>query len=147
MNEPFPTDQYLRLISEVNKETSRKNRFVLPHTESWRGSITLFGKLSVSWSTFLTSQQYLRDRYRKTQETPLDFSQLIQVGIGVAFFVSIASAPFDVANTKKQAQNLSIGDLFSTATWKTLYRGWPLSALGLVIHNIASMIVIEKLRI
>lgn len=99
----------------------------------WRGFTAYWTKLSVNWVAFLVAQKYLRDR--NTTDKPLTLPQLMKIGVQVAVIVSIASAPFDVANTRKQIN----------ATHKiSEYRGWPLSALSLVIHNIATVVVLDR---
>jgi hypothetical protein len=115
------------------------------YKDGWRGFTTHWAKLSVNWSTFLVAQKHLRDRYRKRPEQALSLPQLAGIGAQVAVIVSLVSAPLDIANTLKQAQNLSPAQLFSGNAFRRLYRGWPLSALSLTIHNIASVIVIDKL--
>lgn len=115
------------------------------YREGWRGFTTHWSKLSVNWITFLMAQKYLRDQSSESSKQPLSFPQLTKIGVEVALIVSLVSAPFDVANTLKQAQNLTPSHLFSRQGIFKLYRGWPLNALSLVIHNIASVTLIEKL--
>lgn len=115
------------------------------YRDGWQGFSTHWSKLSVNWVAFLTAQKHLRDRSSGLSGHPLSFAELSKIGVQVALIVSFASAPFDVANTLKLAQNLTPSHLFSRQAIFKLYRGWPLNALSLVIHNIASVIVIEKL--
>lgn len=115
------------------------------YREGWRGFTIHWSKLSVNWITFLTAQKHLRDHYSELSEHSLSFSELTQIGVQVALIVSLVSAPFDIANTLKQAQNLTPSHLFSRRGMFKFYRGWPLNALSLVIHNIASVTLIEKL--
>ncbi len=117
-------------------------RLKTAYKDGWRGFATHWSKLSVNWVAFLTAQKYLRDQFPGQS---LSFSELTKIGIQVALIVSIVSAPFDIANTLKQAQNLSPSRLLNRHTIFKLYRGWHLNALSLVIHNIASVTVIEKL--
>jgi hypothetical protein len=116
------------------------------YKEGWRGFTTHWAKLSVNWSTFLMAQRYFRERSHTQTEQALSISQLTKVGIQVALTVSVVAAPFDLANTLKQTHNRSPSHLFSRAAIRTWYRGWPLSALSLSIHNIASVIVIDRLE-
>lgn len=113
--------------------------------DGWRGFATHWSKLSVNWVAFLAAQKYLRDQSSGLSGQSLSFSQLTKIGVQVALIVSLVSAPFDIANTLKQAQNLTPTHLFSRQGILKLYRGWPMNALSLVIHNIASVTLIEKL--
>lgn len=115
------------------------------YKDGWRGFTTHWAKLSINWTVFLEAQKYLRERTRKKPEQILSLPQLAGIGAQVAIIVSLVSAPFDIANTLKQAQNLSPTHLLSGKEFRKLYRGWPLSALALITHNVASVIVIEKL--
>lgn len=115
------------------------------YRDGWRGFATHWSKLSVNWVAFLTAQKYLRDRSSGSSRDSLSFPQLTRIGVEVALIVSLVSAPFDIANTLKQAQNLTPSHLFSRHGVFKLYRGWPLNALSLVVHNIASVTLIEKL--
>ncbi|HSX11847.1 MAG TPA: hypothetical protein VLF94_09045, partial [Chlamydiales bacterium] len=54
--------------------------------------------------------------------------------------------PFDTKNTRKQAENQSPKQPLARTTLRTSYRGWPVSAISLVIQNIASIIVLDKLK-
>lgn len=116
------------------------------YTNGWQGFTTHWLKLSVNWITFLTAQKYLRDRNTSHVEQSLSLLQLFKIGTQVAVIVSLMGAPFDIANTLKQAQNLKPSHLFSKKRICKLYRGWPLNALSLIIHNIASVIVINKVN-
>ncbi|HNA62428.1 MAG TPA: hypothetical protein PKW79_05070, partial [Rhabdochlamydiaceae bacterium] len=115
------------------------------YRDGWRGFTTHWSKLSVNWVAFLTAQKYLRDQSSGSSKASLSFPQLTKIGVEVALIVSLVSAPFDIANTLKQAQNLTPSHLLSRNGVFKLYRGWPLNALSLIIHNIASVTLIEKL--
>lgn len=124
---------------------NRKRRFSLidAYKDGWHGSGTYFTKRSVTITTFLIAQEYLRESNRKSSNY-LNLSELIKTGIQVALPVSIVAAPFDIINTLKQA-NLKYSDLFSRSNISKIYRGWPLNAVSLVIHSIASVALMEKL--
>lgn len=115
------------------------------YRDGWRGFTTHWSKLSVNWMTFLTAQQYLRDQSFSSSKERLSFPQLMKIGVEVALIVSLVSAPFDIANTLKQAQNVNPSHLLTRNGVFKLYRGWPLYALSLAVHNIASVTLIEKL--
>lgn len=114
--------------------------------KDWQGFSSNWAKLSVDWSVFLVSQQYFRDREQSGQEA-LTLTQLTKIGIKVAFIASLATAPFDVANTLKQSQNIKASSLFSGNIISNLYRGWPINVTKLMIHNIASVILIDRLSL
>ena len=111
----------------------------------WGGFSTNWAKLSVNWTAFLIAQKYLRDQSCDTPGQLLSLSQLVKIGTQVAFIVSVASAPFDIANTLKQAKNLSPSHLLNRNGILKIYRGWPISALSLIIHNVASVILIDRI--
>lgn len=109
-------------------------------TFSWRGFSIHCAKLSVNWTTFLVAQHILRERYSKGQE--LSWKHYVTMGTQVALLVSVVSAPFDFANTYKQGRDINV---FSKVRLYQMYRGLPLSALSLVIQNVASVTLIEYL--
>ncbi len=133
--------------AKILSASTGKNSYSLKgiYENGWRGFATHWTKLSVSWVSFLTAQRVLRDRIQGQSDQPLSLPQLTKVGLQVAFIVSLATAPFDMANTLKQTHNLNPITLLSQKNLPKLYRGWPLQALALSIHNIASVIVIDKL--
>lgn len=110
----------------------------------WQGFSAYWMKRSVGTVTFLTAQAYFRDRAH-SQSDSLDYLTLIKIGIQVAFVLSIISAPFDLANTVRQACNRSLFLEGSQVKVLRLYRGWPIYALSLVIQSVASVILMEKL--
>lgn len=130
--------------SEIRSAVNGKFEYRL-NLNAWEGFPANWRNLSVSWSTFLISQQYLRALHQQQQQEPLTLPQLAVIGTEVAFIVSLTSAPLDIANTVKQAHGLSLKHFLSNNAWYKLYRGWPLSALSLTIHNIASVTLIDKL--
>jgi len=129
-----------KMLSIVAAKSSFSLRKI--YKNGWFGLVTHWAKLTIAWSTFLVSQKYLREKYSNQK---LTLYQSIIVGIKVAAVVSIASAPFDVANTLKQSQNKNLTFLFSGHPLRNMYRGWPLNALSLIIHNTASIVVINQL--
>ncbi len=112
------------------------------YKHGWQGLKTYWMKRSINMTTFLLAQEYFRKKNRK-DGSKLSRLGLIKTGAQVAFFVSLVGAPFDMANTLKQACSIDIS-LFSQKIMP-LYRGWPLYAASLIIHNIASVILIENL--
>lgn len=134
--------------AKIASASGGKQRFSLSgsYRDGWRGFSAHWTRLSVYWSTFLIAQEALRTHYRQKQGCPLNLFQLAKIGTEIALIVSFVAAPFDIANTLKQAHNLSPVQLLSGKIFRKLYRGWPLSALSLTVHNVASVIVIEKLR-
>jgi hypothetical protein len=126
---------------------SSKSCFTDAYKIGWQGFTAHWSKLSVNWITFLTAQKYLRDHSSRSSQQSLSFTQLVKIGVEVALIVSLVSAPFDIINTLKQAENLTPSYLFSKQKIFKLYRGWPLNALSLVIQNIASVTLIEKFTV
>lgn len=133
----------LKILSAYTGKVSFSLKDV--YKQGWQGFATHWGKLSVNWMTFLVAQKYLRDKDSIQPEQHLSLLQLAGIGIQVAIIVSLTGAPFDIANTLKQAKNLNPFYLFSRNGVYKLYRGWPLNALSLVVHNIASVTVIDRL--
>lgn len=117
------------------------------YKEGWRGFATHWSKLSVNWTVFLTAQKYLRDQASESSAQPLTSPELIKIGVQVALLVSLASAPFDLANTQKMGQNLKMASFFSKGNFSQFFRGWHLNFVSLCIHNIASIALMTKLGI
>lgn len=133
----------IKILSAYTGKASFSLRDVYKH--GWQGFTTHLSKLSVNWMTFLIAQKHLRERNSSQSEQPLSLLQLTKIGTQVAVIVSLMGAPFDIANTLKQAQNLNFSHFFSRNGIYKLYRGWPLNTLSLIIHNIASVIIIDRL--
>ncbi|MBS0585823.1 MAG: hypothetical protein JSR76_05945 [Verrucomicrobia bacterium] len=106
--------------------------------KGWTGTTTNFARLSVTMSTFLVTQERLRRHYSQKSHS-LAFSELAKIGVITAIVVSIVSAPFDAANTRKQTDTKSI-KLFTRP-----YRGFPCYFTTLVIQNMASAWLIDYL--
>jgi len=115
------------------------------YKDGWRGFTTHWAKLSVNWVSALVAQKTLRDRARTSENPTLSLPQLIKIGVQTGLFVSAVGAPFDVANTLKHTRDQRLSHTILGAGLRTWYRGWPMHALSLVIHNVASVILIDKL--
>jgi hypothetical protein len=115
------------------------------YKDGLRGFTAYWTKRSVSWVTFFTAQKILRERASARSKEPLSPSQLAWIGVQVALIVSVASAPFDYANTQKQANNQNLSSLLSRKTIAVWFRGAHLNFLSLVIHNIASVSLLAHL--
>lgn len=115
------------------------------YKEGWKGLGVYWAKKSVTMVTFLTSQKYLREVNRSNAEQPLSFFEMLKVGAQVSLIVSVISAPFDSFNTLKQSQNVSLFHFALRSGALKLYRGLPLNVLSLVIQNVASVAVLEKM--
>ncbi|MCB1114152.1 MAG: MC/SLC25 family protein [Chlamydiia bacterium] len=111
----------------------------------WQGVSVSWAKRSVSMMTFLCTQEHLREAYRRDKK-PLNPATLTYIGTQVAFIVSIVSAPFDFANTKRLSQEVKPADLLSVKSFSQFFRGWPIHLLSLVVHNVASVVLLEKLN-
>jgi hypothetical protein len=116
------------------------------YKEGWQGFSTYWAKRSVNMVTFLTAQQYFRD-HERSPSGQISLAALIKTGILVAIILSCVSAPLDLVNTLKQSRNLSLSYIFNRHGGIKLYRGWPINSFSLSIHNVASVILIEKLMI
>lgn len=133
-------------FKEIFNESQKKLLFNA-YKQSWQGLLTYWTHRSVAWISFLTAQQYFRDQLKQEDPTQkLTLPQLVQVGLKVAVVVSLALAPFDVANTRKQARNLSPQVLLSKKAIPMLYRGWHINLVSLAVHNIASVVLIDQLQ-
>lgn len=132
--------------AKILSALTKKRAFSLAsvYKDGWQGFAAYWAKRSINMITFLTVQKHLRDQARTQPEQVLSSFQLAKIGTQVAVIVSLVSAPFDVTNTLKQAQKLSPSQFWSRHGILKSYRGWPLNALSLIIHNIASVIVLEK---
>lgn len=127
------------------------------YKDGWHGFTAYWAKRSVNMVTFLTAQKHLRDRAHAESEQSLSLYESAKIGTQAALIVSLVSAPFDNANTLKQAEIDNANALKQSKTWSVSqffprngilksYRGWHLNALSLIIHNIASVMVLEKLN-
>lgn len=115
--------------------------------KGWLGGFSHFGKLSINWVTFLTAQKALREKIRKEPGEILPFTKVALAGSLTALIVAVVGAPFDYLSTHALSKRGGAGQvLLNKRPSFQLYRGLPLSALSLVIHNIASAFVIEKLE-
>ena len=115
------------------------NQFI---RRGWSGAGTQFLRGAVAWSTFLSAQQYFRDQLRRSrQKEELNLAELCAVGATVALTVGVSVAPFDFRNTLSQSSM----HLPYKLGIRGYYRGMPVNALGLVIHNVASVILIDYL--
>lgn len=105
--------------------------------EAWSGFSAYWFKLAANWVTFLVAQKYVREKISPNK--PLSFSQTIVAGVSVALIVSVVAAPFDMMNTLAQTNNNQ------KLKCTMFYRGWSLSVLSLLIHNIASVYMLDRL--
>ncbi|MBS0615812.1 MAG: hypothetical protein JSR58_04590 [Verrucomicrobia bacterium] len=106
----------------------------------YKGFFTHLAKLSTAWMVFLVAQQQLRHRcLLYNQQEKLSTLQLAGIGTSVALLVSLATAPFDVANTRKMGHNESTFKL-PPRLW---FRGMPLSAFVRVTNSIASVFFLD----
>ena len=104
------------------------------------GFTLYWAKTSINWVFILTAQKYLRKKAMARTGRPLTLSNLALIGAQIGFMVSIISAPLERATTLKLAKTQKI-------SWTLqAYRGWPLYALSFVIHNIATVILIDWLE-
>ena len=110
---------------------------------SWRGFPTNFAKRIVGWTTFLIAQNHFSNKL--TCGKRLSLLQSIFVAWHTAIAVSLTQAPFDVLNTLRQTDNV-LQVKFSIPFIRRMYRGWPLSFTALMIQNLSSVILIDRLK-
>ena len=134
--------------AKIRSAASGTNHFSLAnlYKDRWRGFTARWMQLSVGWMSFLISQKYLRTQARQDPEEALTLPQLAGVGVQVGLIVGLVSPPFDNANTLKLAKNLKAREFLFQSSLRTLYRGGPLNAVSLMISNIASAILLDKLK-
>ncbi len=113
------------------------------YKEGWRGYGTHLARLSVNWMAFLAAQKYFRNQALTESNKQLSLCELAKIGAKVGLFVSLVAAPFDYANTLRQSRDLSV---FSQGRIFRSYKGWPISAVALMIQNIASVGLIDRLE-
>lgn len=137
-----PIEKRRVLAITSDKKTSLLSLFK-PGSKGWSGFNAHWSKLSVRWSAFLNAQDYFREKERRQSNSKkLSYLQLIKAGTQVAFVVSLACAPFDVANTLKQSSERSF---WKNSSLRSSFRGWPMTATSMIVHNVASVILMEKL--
>lgn len=113
---------------------------------SWHGFPTSWAKRTVGWSTFLVSQRVIADKQPRAEDGKLTLKQSLIVAVQTAALISLAVAPFDVLNTLKQAgKSFSWRDGVSAQSLRRLYRGWPLGYTGLMINNMCTILIIDRL--
>lgn len=119
---------------------SSRNSYSMEHAinDGMRGFGALWLKLSVSWSTFLVAQKYFR-----RSDRPLTSLDLFWIGMKVTIIVGTVTAPFDFYTSMKFAQNVSLSDFLLKGRY---YRGFSLYITSLSVHNIASIILLDKLE-
>ncbi len=131
----IPLEQ--RRIVSIAKENKTYSIF--------QGFAPHWAKLTVAWVVFLTAQKDLRSRYLAyAGQEKLTVGQLAAVGTGAALLVSLTSAPFDLASTRKMGHNVKL--TFFNEAPRTLLRGLPLSAFIRVVNSVASVILIDCLN-
>ena len=121
---------------KILKMTKKAKENDLAHF--WRAMGVNWGRLSFTWTIFLYSQQTYRDAYRKRcNRDQLSVLELALIGTGVALTVGISGAALDHINSSVQSR--------SSISWRALMRGGPLYTTILVVHNAASVTLIDKL--
>lgn len=113
--------------------------------DAYKGYWTNFLKLSICWASFLAGQKFFRDRNIQPGEKANAY-QLLNIGLKTTLFISVISAPFDVANTQKIANNVNFITLIRQNKMRTLFRGYPLHFLALLVQSVASIALIDQLE-
>lgn len=96
----------------------------------WGGWRAYWLKLSVNWTSFLLAQNHFK------KQNP-SITDLLWTALKVSIVVSFVSAPFDFQATLNMSQMHGK---------KMVFRGWPISAITLMIHSTASLYLINKLE-
>lgn len=112
--------------------------------DGWNGYVTHLAKLSVSWSTFLVGQKFFRDR-NTVPGKRASVAQLCDIALKTTLLVSVISAPLDMANTQKFANQVNFSTFIANHKFRTLFRGSPLNFASLLIQNLASIALIDQL--
>lgn|GEM_PF-1400426 len=113
-------------------------------SQAGHGYLTYLGHLTIAWSASLAALKWFELKEVKNGEklTPL---QTAQVGVSAGLFSSCVSAPFDAANTVKQARGLSLGTFVRQQGFSALLRGLPLRTGVIVGQNVVSAFTIREL--
>jgi hypothetical protein len=127
--------------SGVRKRVS----LIQSYKEGWKGYLIYLQRQSVFWISCLTIQEYFRNQEKKKKEE-ISSLNLVKIGVKTGISVSVIGAPFDIANTLKQTTNKTLKDLFKERKARFLFRGWPLQASMLTIHNIGSAFTLNALK-
>lgn len=113
---------------------------------SWPGFASNWAKRTMGWSTFLVAQKIFADKQKKSAEEKLSLGQSLFVAMHTATIVSLAVAPLDVINTLCQTGlKLNLKNCGTSLLLRRLYRGWPVGYTGLLIHNLSSILLIDRL--
>lgn len=143
-------DSILTSPLERLKTLSARNmkRFPLREifTEGWVGLWPYWSKRAINMCTFLTAQNYLRERARSNSDQPLTPFQTALVGTQTAFIVSLVSGPSDVKNTLAQANMERPTGPWTAKRIKHSFCGWRLNIISFVIQSIASVYVFEQVE-
>lgn len=116
------------------------------YLSGFKGFWPFWMKQTVSWTVFLLAQKLFRDQaHEKSHHENLSFFELLTISTKVSLVASFVTAPFDLANTLKQTQNLHFSNFASTQSLVKMLRCWPLTAATLMIHNLASIALLEMI--
>lgn len=111
--------------------------------QAWHGLGSCWAKRFVNMTTFLWVQDMLKRRYQ-TEGKPLSMFSLCVVGVQTGLAVSLASSPVDRINTLVQSgkwRGLSHMGL------RGIYQGFIPNTMALVLHNVASVILLHYLKV
>lgn len=139
---PLERAKVLLTLSE-----KRKSLYQLLLQNGWKNFPIYWAKQSMTWCTFLTSQQYFRDQARMNTDKPLSVSDLILIGLKISVIGSVLLAPLDVMNSIQQGQQHSISLLLKVGKLRSFFKGLPLSFLSASINSMASVILLDRISI
>jgi len=133
-----------RLRMAETEKTSLK----LNLKNAWKGMGVQWCKLAIQWPGFLVTQDFLKKRRKETlQINNLAFTDLTFIGIQTAFIVGAISAPADFANTAKQVKDKGGQSLLTRNAFQGMLRSLPVALLSLTINNVASVVLLDMLKI
>ncbi|CDZ80217.1 Mitochondrial carrier protein [Candidatus Rubidus massiliensis] len=140
-------DSLLKGYEEARIQAISKSPTMTIEKKFSYGLGTHWSKLSINWCSFLMSQKYFKEKQLQANvDNTLSMPQLLLIGLKVGAFTSFISAPFEVANAWKLGLRKQLPLSLSYACLKQLCNGLPLSTTKLVIHNIASVILLDFLN-
>lgn len=120
--------------------------YQLQKTISWRGFPTFYAKCTVEWTTFLVAQNYF-SKLQQSEKKPLTLQQSLIVALQTTVCVSVARAPFDVANTLHQTEKFfHLRNKTTSELFRKMYRGFPLGFSSLLFYNFCTTIFFDNLK-
>lgn len=111
--------------------------------KGWDGFSTYLTKSSVAWVAFLVSHTYFRSQEGNRD---VSFLRTTWIAFKTTCVVTTTVAPFDTASTIRLGQGRSRKELFQGNVMRNLYAGSRMRFAVILLHNIATAIVLEIIR-